>query len=91
MLDNVFQSKTETFLREFEDYIGSEYLTKKDLSISQATRFSDLNFDIVDEVITEELVNMHFGTAEFILETWPETIGDLLIQVRAIVMPASSE
>lgn len=78
----MLNEKIEAFLLEFKDYIGITYLDSRGISLDDKTKFSDLSFDIVDEVITEELIVMHFGLEEFELDIWPETIGDLLLIVK---------
>jgi len=78
-----FQSNRHSFLHEFEEYIGTDFITKRYILIGDSTRFDQLNFDIVDEVVTEHLINQHFGTDNFTCDEWPETIGELLAMVSA--------
>lgn len=78
MTNDDYHSNRRAFLKEFEEYIGHEYLDKKHVLIGESTRFDQLNFDIVDEVVTEYLVDRHFGLENFTCDDWPETIGGLL-------------
>lgn len=78
-----FASRKHLFMSEFEDYIGHVYLSEKRITLDDGTRFDRLNFDMVDEVVTEHMIDTHFGLYGFTCDTWPETLGDLLELVRS--------
>jgi len=71
-------AKIAQFLNEFTNYIGPDYLTAKSLNLDMDTRFDQLNFDLIDEVITEHMISTAFGLKDWKQDVWPETIGSLL-------------
>ena len=74
--------KISQFMQALADYIGQDYLTKNRLIIGIDTRFDQLNFDIVDEIIVEQIVNDIFDINDFTLDHCPDTIGKVLSVVR---------
>jgi hypothetical protein len=74
--------KISQFMQALADYIGQDYLTKNRLIIGIDTRFDQLNFDIVDEIIVEQIVNDVFGMNDFTLDHFPVNVGELLSVVR---------
>lgn len=73
--------KISQFMQQFSDYIGRDFLLANDIAIEINTRFDQLNFDILDQVITEQLIQQLFAMDQFICDSWPETIGQLLMMV----------
>jgi hypothetical protein len=73
---------TSRFIQELTAYVGQDYLSAKGLTIGLDTRFDQLNFDIVDEIIVERIVNAVFDIDEFKLNDWPITVGELLSMVN---------
>ena len=71
------------FLDELTQYVGTEYLQAKSLNIDLETRFDQLNYDLVDEVITEHIVSVTLSIDDFMLDDFPETVGELLEIVKA--------
>jgi hypothetical protein len=71
-------SNIARFLEEFTKYIGEEYLAAKSLTIDLDTRFDQLNFDLVDEVITEHMIKQIFNLDNWKQDAWPETIRSLI-------------
>ena len=71
-------AKIAQFLTEFTNYIGHDYLMAKSLKLDMDTRFDQLNFDLVDEVITEHMISKVFNLQNWKQDVWPETVGSLL-------------
>jgi len=76
------QAKISQFIEEFTNYIGNEYIASKSLTIDLDTRFDQLNFDLVDEVITEHMLKQIFGLSNWKQDEWPETIGSLINLIK---------
>ena len=74
--------KISQFTHELSTYIGQDYLVANGITIDEKTRFYQLNFDMVDEIITELIINDVFVINDFRLDQWPVTIGELLLVVR---------
>jgi hypothetical protein len=76
------QAKISQFIEEFTNYIGNEYIASKSLTIDLDTRFDQLNFDLVDEVITEHMLKQIFGLDSWKQDAWPESIGSLINLIK---------
>ena len=78
------QSDTDIrgFLDDLSQYIGHDFLKQSGISVDLSTRFSDLRFDLVDEVIAERMVREHFQIPDWVCADWPDTIGDLISMVK---------
>jgi hypothetical protein len=74
----VTDAKITEFIVEFTKYIGHEYLAAKSLKIDLDTRFDQLNFDLVDEVVTEHMLKQIFAVPNWTQDMWPETLGSLI-------------
>lgn len=71
------------FTQELADYIGRDYLIAHAIVIGSDTRFDQLNFDILDQVIVEQMIQQMFDIDEFVCDDWPDTVGQLLRMVAA--------
>lgn len=83
MRSDKFNSRAQTLLEELERYIGTDYLVRNNLMLGESTRFDQLNFDIVDEVVTEHMIEIHFGLNGFTCNPWPGTVGELVSILRS--------
>jgi hypothetical protein len=77
-----YDRKMEAFLAEFADYVGRDYLSSKGLAVDGSLRFDQINFDIVDEVVTEHLVGRHFGMTDFVVDDWPDDMDGFIQIIR---------
>jgi len=78
----MIQARIDDFLIELSSYIGHDYLSHEQIVLGDDTRFDQLKFDLVDEVITELFVQRHFDLHGWTCDIWPDTIGALLDMVR---------
>ena len=66
-----------SFMAALARYIGQEYLSQAQIILDDDTTFTQLKFDIADEIVTELLIEKHFGQPYWICNEWPTTIGGL--------------
>lgn len=83
MRSDQFKAREQAFLSELEAYVGTDYLVSRHIMLGDSTRFDQLNFDIVDEVVIEHLVGTHFGIDGFTCNPWPDTIGGMMSMLAA--------
>ena len=72
----------QSFIDDLNAYIGYDYLEQKQILLDRHIRFDQLKFDLVDEVVTEHLVRLHFGVQHWQCDEWPATIGELLSLIK---------
>jgi hypothetical protein len=68
----------QSFINDLSAYIGYDYLEQNQIMLDDHIRFDQLKFDLVDEVVAEYLVCLHFGLQHWQCDEWPATIRDLL-------------
>lgn len=71
------------FIDAIRQYIGSRYIDRHDISVSAETSFSELNFDLIDEVAVRDMILSVFEIPTLMIDSWPDTIGELLSAARA--------